>query len=131
MAIPTGPASPPKPQAVAVIPVVTTDTQTQITASIASTATSEQPKKKTNSLPIASLVVGILGIGLGETYLGVAALVLGCIAYRQIRSNLDTYEGWVAVAMCPAVTGIILGLVVLVLTIVAIVLIFLWFSGKI
>lgn len=69
----------------------------------------ESPIKKTNGLAVASLVIGVLAWPLACCYgagipLGLAALVMGLIGLRQVKSNPSELSG-----QNVAIAGAILG----------------------
>ena len=80
--------------------------------------------KQTNNLAIVSLVSGILGWTLLPWIGSIAAIVTGHMARAEIRRNPDTQEGDGL-----AVGGLVLGWGSVIITLLAVVAIFMFFGG--
>ena len=82
------------------------------------------PIKRTSTLAIISLVSGLLGWTLVPFLGSVAAIITGHMARAEIRREADTTEGDGL-----AIAGLVLGWSMVALSVLAVVLIFLFFGG--
>jgi hypothetical protein len=82
------------------------------------------PLKRTSTLAIISLVSGLLGWTLLPWLGSIAAIITGHMARAEIRRDVETVEG-----DGMAVAGLVLGYSMVALSILAVLMIFLFFGG--
>ena len=82
------------------------------------------PIKRTSTLAIISLVSGLLGWTLVPFLGSVAAIITGHMARAEIRREADTTEGDGL-----AIAGLVLGWAMVALSVLAVIMIFLFFGG--
>jgi hypothetical protein len=82
------------------------------------------PLKRTSTLAIISLVSGLLGWTLVPWLGSIAAIITGHMARAEIRREAETMEG-----DGMAIAGLVLGWSMVVLSVLAVLMIFLFFGG--